>query len=285
MKRFTKATKSTKATTLALPPDAAKLAEMEKEEREDQEAMDAMGVMFEKPKHAVGGLTSGLKCVAAGVATGAVGLVAMPVLGAKEGGVKGFAAGVGKGLATAVMAPVAGTVGGVVQVARGVANTPSAVVGAAKGKQWDAEKRKWQHYSLPAEAAEVAAAEEEHKKREKDAKARRAAAGGMGGAVKEMDFYDALGVSSDATAGEIKKAYMGLARRRDAPARADARTGTDANTAPRRATLTAPARAHRMHPDKNPDDPEAKLKFQKIGEAYQVLSNEEVRAALVVVRR
>ncbi|MDR1384986.1 MAG: DnaJ domain-containing protein [Planctomycetaceae bacterium] len=59
------------------------------------------------------------------------------------------------------------------------------------------------------------------------------------------DFYKTLEVSKNATAEEIKKAYRKLARK--------------------------------YHPDLNPDDPKAKEKFQKLQEAYDVLSDAEKR--------
>lgn len=63
----------------------------------------------------------------------------------------------------------------------------------------------------------------------------------------KKDYYDLLGVARDAEASVIKKAYRKL--------------------------------AIKFHPDKNPDDAAAEAKFKEIGEAYEVLSDEEKRAA------
>eukprot|EP00048_Salpingoeca_helianthica_P021562 m.13069 g.13069 ORF g.13069 m.13069 type:complete len:358 (-) comp6119_c0_seq1:290-1363(-) len=61
------------------------------------------------------------------------------------------------------------------------------------------------------------------------------------------DFYGILGVPRDASMKDIKKAYRQL--------------------------------AVQFHPDKNKDDPQASAKFQDIGAAYEVLSDEEKRQA------
>jgi molecular chaperone DnaJ len=68
----------------------------------------------------------------------------------------------------------------------------------------------------------------------------------------DKDFYQLLGVAKDASAADIKKAYRKLAKN--------------------------------LHPDRNPDDAAAELKFKEVGEAYSVLSDEEQRKQYDAIR-
>ena len=186
-----------------------------------------------KPRNLSAGVSSGVKSVAKGVAMGAVGLVAAPLIGAKEGGFKGFAAGLGAGLLGAVTLPIYGTVVGAVQLGRGVFNTPEAFAERAKGKIWDEDTRKWVSYNLNDEARDVLAKTEEEWCKEHGIKMEGDGKGGGGSAqVKETDLYDALGVATDASGSQIRKAYFKLAKE--------------------------------LHPDKNLHDPNAHDKFQKV---------------------
>lgn len=63
----------------------------------------------------------------------------------------------------------------------------------------------------------------------------------------KRDYYEVLGIAKTATADEVKRAYRKL--------------------------------AVKYHPDKNPDDAQAEEKFKELGEAYDVLMDEEKRAA------
>jgi curved DNA-binding protein CbpA len=216
-----------------------------------QEASEVFNSLFStrRPKDGWAGLSSGLKSIGKGTLAGAASLVAQPIAGAHENGVKGFFGGLATGVASAVALPVTGICVGAYQMSRGVANSVEAVNASKQGMQWDNEKREWIFYYLDKDKEEV-------EKREAELKsgAGKTASGDAVGStdinekkVKDREYYDLLGVPTNASAGEIKKAYYKEARK--------------------------------CHPDKCPDDPEAATKFQALGHAYQILSNEQTRTA------
>jgi len=65
--------------------------------------------------------------------------------------------------------------------------------------------------------------------------------------MAQADYYDVLGVERGADAAAIKSAFR--------------------------------KRAMQYHPDRNADNPEAEQKFKELGEAYEVLSDDQKRAA------
>jgi len=65
--------------------------------------------------------------------------------------------------------------------------------------------------------------------------------------MEKVDYYETLGISRSADGKEIKLAFRKLAMK--------------------------------YHPDRNPDNPTAEQSFKEINEAYEILKNEEKRAA------
>src|ERR1700710_1120110 len=65
--------------------------------------------------------------------------------------------------------------------------------------------------------------------------------------MAKSDYYSSLGVARDASADELKKAYR--------------------------------KQAMQFHPDRNPGDKAAEARFKEVSEAYEVLKDDQKRAA------
>ena len=136
------------------------------------------------------------------------------------------------------------------QIGRGIVATPAAIVAPSQGKWWNESEGKWIQTDLSKDSATLEGIPDNDDdllgtiQHDLDASATAAPSNGH---VKETYYYDTLEVSPQADQSSIKRKYYLLARQ--------------------------------YHPDKvDKDDKDAHDKFKNIAEAYQVLSDPELRA-------
>lgn len=215
----------------------------------------------QQPKHIGDGILSGTSNLLKGVVGGAFLAVSAPIHGAVSGmksdgawgAFKGFGTGLGLGLVGGAAVAVSGVVSGASQIGKGIINTPSAVTASSQGKTWDENQRIWVECNLMHEQAATNISEEEYwnslPSEERDhfdkEEVPTASTAGSSRHVRETELYDILGVPPNASQATIKKAYY--------------------------------LKAKESHPDRHRNDPNASTRFQKIGEAYQILSDEKTR--------
>lgn len=192
-------------------------------------AYESAGSLFptQAPRDAIEGSLRAIRSTLVASLTGVAAVVVFPFALAANLGLWGFPLGALLGGLSGVSIFLAGTASGIYQFLLGVKNTPEACQATWQGKQWDADTRSWKVYSLSEESKELLS----EKIRD--------------GRVRDLSFYELLGVETSATGKEIKRAYY--------------------------------QKAKELHPDKNPDDKEAAEMFVMLHEAYQTLSDEKLR--------
>jgi curved DNA-binding protein CbpA len=225
--------------------------------REQEEAQEQINALLNqtRPKNLGEGLKSGVGNILGG-ALGAIGVaVVAPVaggaMGLRGGGILGGVVGVAGGAVVGVVGAAAMVVGGagmgIVQIVRGVGAQPEAMMAPKRGKWWDTNEGKWVYTDLKKEEESMVDVPEDDSDLLKDiAEEIDMRASTAGGEVLDMYYYDVLEVDARAEPSAIKRKYYVLARK--------------------------------YHPDKvGADDKEAANKFKEVAEAYQVLSDPELR--------
>ena len=208
-----------------------------------------------RPKNLQQGLLSGASNILGGAVGGLGVAIIAPVVGCKAGaekggfvgGTVGLVGGAAMGVIGAASLLVGGAVKGVNDIKQGVEAVPASFSAPRKGKWWNEATSTWVYTDI--QKIEVPDNDDdllggiEH---DLDATTTNTNMHTPSGHVKDTYYYEALGVEPNADAHKIKRQYYLMARK--------------------------------FHPDKNPGDAEAGEKFKLVAEAYQVLSDADLRA-------
>lgn len=214
-----------------------------------------------KPKNLRRGVKNGV-CNVVGGALGGVGLIVLgPTVGLTAGvrqggvvgGLLGLTGGTLLGVVGGVSSVVVGTVSGVSQVAKGVAAMPQAIQAQSSSDKtlwWNESTRTWTNTNLETIRNELPD-DDSDILNDPNVASPSGDYGGKNRRVKDDHFYKVLGVQPNASSSTIKKNYYKLAR----------------EFHPDRATSD----------DSHRDAESNKRKFQEIAQAYQVLSDDQLR--------
>ncbi len=192
-----------------------------------------------KPRDVFEGVRAAVSNIVRGSFYGVTGLLASPLTGVLGGGISGLLLGTVTGVLLGISMPLMGFTLSVYQLLRGATSTPEAIKGFLDCKIFDEATRTWQEYNLDDDLQEIKSAIKAEKSNTNDSLRRR---------VKNTEYYDLLGLQSNASSSEIRAAYRKKARE--------------------------------VHPDKVDKSlrEAAEKKFREISAAYQTLSDPDKRA-------